>query len=170
LATTRAINVPLACGAESAGRGEVVAVVPGSLGVYVSVDGVGDGGVGAACLVLVDERGAFAVVTHPGHEIPEPCAACRRKCVPSVSQVVEMQTRCSDRRDGLRPGRGAVEVAPAQRAALGAGEGECAWSWFGEGGQVVTQVRDDDAGDADDAAAGLGLGRAEDEFSVDRSA
>jgi len=37
--------------------------VPGPLGIHVGVDHVRDGGVGAAGLVLVDQRGAFAVVT-----------------------------------------------------------------------------------------------------------
>src|SRR5262249_37009189 len=98
---------------ESAGRSEAVAVVPGSLSVYVSVDGIGDGGVGAACLVLVDERGTFAVVPHPGHQVPQARATGRCECVPSVPQGMEMQVRGPGRGDGLRPGRGAVEVAPA---------------------------------------------------------
>jgi hypothetical protein len=33
----------------------------------MGVDGVRDGGVCAACLVLIDERGAFTVVSHPDH-------------------------------------------------------------------------------------------------------
>ena len=89
----RAINVPLACGAECAGRGEVVAVVPGSLSVYVSVDRVRDGSVGAACLVLVDNGGAFAIVPHPGHQVSQARAAGRCERVAGMSQVVEVQPR-----------------------------------------------------------------------------
>jgi hypothetical protein len=40
---------------------------------------------------------------------------------------VEVQARRADGGDGLRPGHGTVEVAPAQRAATGTGEGERAW-------------------------------------------
>jgi len=41
----------------------------GLLSVDVRVDGVGGGGVGAACRVLVDGCGAFAVVAHSGHQV-----------------------------------------------------------------------------------------------------
>src|SRR5262249_53829790 len=88
LVAPRAINVPLACGAECAGRGEVVTVVPGSLSVDVSIDSVRDGSVGAACLVLVDDRGAFAVVPHPGHQVSQARPAGGCECVAGMSQVV----------------------------------------------------------------------------------
>jgi hypothetical protein len=45
------------------------------LGLHVSIDRIGDGRIGAACLVLVDDRGALAVVTHPCHQVSEPHAA-----------------------------------------------------------------------------------------------
>src|SRR5690242_8213577 len=38
------------------------------LGLHMSVDRIGDGRIGAACLVLVDDRGTLAVVAHPGHQ------------------------------------------------------------------------------------------------------
>jgi hypothetical protein len=63
----------------------VVIVGPGLLGIDVGVDRVGDGGVGAACHVLVDHRGTFAVVPHPGHEIFEARAAGR--CLDSRSTI-----------------------------------------------------------------------------------
>jgi len=44
-------------------------VVPGSLCVYVGIDRVRDGGISAPGFVLVDERSAFAVMAHPGHQI-----------------------------------------------------------------------------------------------------
>jgi hypothetical protein len=60
---------PHAAAARSAaGPGGVMA---GSLGVGVGIDGVRDDAVGAPCLVLVDERGAFAVVAHPGHQVAQ---------------------------------------------------------------------------------------------------
>ena len=71
---------------------------------------------------------------------------------------MEVQARCPNRGDRLWPRCGAVEVAPAQWATLGAGECESAGVGLGEYRQVVAQVREDHAGDADDAATGFGLG------------
>jgi len=79
-----AINVPLACGGQRARWTVVVALVLGSLGVHMSVDGVRDGGVCAACLVLVDERSAFAVVAHPGHQVSQARTAGRCEGVAGV--------------------------------------------------------------------------------------
>jgi len=42
------------------------------LGLHVSVDRIGDGRIGAACFVLVDDRGALAVVAHPSYQVAEP--------------------------------------------------------------------------------------------------
>jgi putative transposase len=53
--------------------------VPRALCVDVGVDGLGDRGVGAARLVLVDQRGPLAVVAHPGHQVLDARAACRRE-------------------------------------------------------------------------------------------
>src|SRR5262249_6605917 len=76
-AAPRAINVPLACGVQCAGQ-TGLAIVPGPLGVYMGVDRVRDGGIGAAGFVLIDERGAFAIVAHPGHQVAQACATGRR--------------------------------------------------------------------------------------------
>jgi hypothetical protein len=54
-------------------------VVPGSLGVYVGIDRVRDGGISAAGFVLVDERSAFAAMAHPGHQIAPACTTGCRK-------------------------------------------------------------------------------------------
>jgi hypothetical protein len=69
------------------GGGEVGAVVSGSLSVYVSVDRVRDGSVGAACLVLVDNGVAFAVVPYPGHQVSQARVAGHCECVADMSQV-----------------------------------------------------------------------------------
>ena len=45
------------------------------LGLHMSVDRIGDGRIGAACFVLVDDRGALAVVAHPRHQVFEPHTA-----------------------------------------------------------------------------------------------
>src|SRR5450755_4336896 len=57
----------------------------------MSVDRVRDRLVRASCLVLVDHGRAFAVVTHPRHQIPQARAAGRGECVARVPQIVEMK-------------------------------------------------------------------------------
>jgi hypothetical protein len=54
--------------------------------------------------VLIDHRGPFAVVSHPGHQAPKPGAAVGRELVPGVAQVVEVQARRADRLDRVRLG------------------------------------------------------------------
>src|SRR5438552_3958887 len=97
--TVRAINGPLASGDQDAGRSVFVVASLGLLGLDMRVDGVRYRRVGALGLVLVDHRGPFAVVPHPGHQVPEPGAAVGRELIPSVAQVVEMQARHADRLD-----------------------------------------------------------------------
>jgi hypothetical protein len=41
----------------------VIITVPRAFGVNVGIDRVRDGGVGAACLVLIDERGSLSSAT-----------------------------------------------------------------------------------------------------------
>jgi hypothetical protein len=65
---------------------------------------------GSSC-VLVDHRGQVAVVPHPGHQVPERGAALRRELVARVSEIVEVQARHADGRDGVRPAGHLVEVA-----------------------------------------------------------
>jgi hypothetical protein len=48
-------------------RSAIIIVSLALLRLHVSVDRIGDGRVGAACFVLVDDRGALAVVAHPRH-------------------------------------------------------------------------------------------------------
>lgn len=57
----------------------------------MGVDSPSDRAVSTACLVLVDHRGPFAVVTHPGHEVPQPRAVGCREVVPGVPQIMEVQ-------------------------------------------------------------------------------
>jgi hypothetical protein len=73
----------------------------------VCVDRVRDRAVGAACLVLVDHRGAFAVMTHTGHQIAEPGSARRGEVVPGM----KVQPLGSDGPDDVRPAGLLVEVS-----------------------------------------------------------
>jgi hypothetical protein len=59
--------------------------------VDVNVNGIRDFFIGAVRLVLVDHGGPFAVVAHPGHQVPEPRAAAGGEVVARVSEVMEMQ-------------------------------------------------------------------------------
>ena len=85
--TVRAISGPLASGDQHAGRTVLIVAALGLLGLDVRVDGVRDRRVGALGLVLVDQRGPFAVVPHPGHQVSEPGAAVGRELVPGVAQA-----------------------------------------------------------------------------------
>jgi hypothetical protein len=69
VAAFRAINVQLASGDERPGRSIVVVPLVVALGVDVRVDRIRDPVVSAARLMLVDQRGTFAVVPHPGHQV-----------------------------------------------------------------------------------------------------
>ncbi len=82
----------------------------GDLGVHR----VGDAPVGFACRVLVDQRGPYAVVSHPLHEVAEAGRSSRiaRQVVTGVPQVVEVEFRYADGLGGLVPPGVATEVAP----------------------------------------------------------
>jgi len=53
----------------------------------VSVDRINDGGAGAACFVLVNDRSTLAIVVHPGHQVSKPYAAPGGQGVPGVPQT-----------------------------------------------------------------------------------
>ena len=74
--------------------------------------------------MLVDDRGALAVVAHPGHQILQARAAGGCEVVPGVPKIMKVQARCANRVDGVGPGRHLVEVAAPQRSALDPGEDE----------------------------------------------
>jgi hypothetical protein len=112
-----AINVQLASGHQDASRAVVVVTVE-SLGLDVKVDRVSDPPVCPAHPVLVDERGAFAVVPHPGHQVFRCRAAGCCEVVPGVAQVVEVQAVETEPAHQLWPSRHLVEVAAPQRAAI----------------------------------------------------
>src|SRR5262249_17299247 len=118
----RAINVQLATGADA----PVVALAATNAGRLLRLDVRVDRGrnqlIGTASPVLVDDRGPFAVVSHPGHQVPQPGAAYRRKVIPGMAKIVEMQAFRADRVDRRWPGGHLVEVAPPQRPALDAGK------------------------------------------------
>jgi hypothetical protein len=111
-----------------------VLALAGFGGLDVGVDCARDGQVSPSCFVLIDDRGAFAVVPHPGHQIFQARAAGCRKVVPGVPEIVKVQAFGTDRPDGVRPSRYLVEVAAAQRAALDPREDERVGRWADEEG------------------------------------
>src|SRR5262249_36200512 len=125
-AAPRAINVPLACGVQCAGQ-TGLAIVPGPLGVYMGVDRVRDGGIGAAGFVLIDERGAFAIVAHPGHQVAQGCATGRRECVSVCRRSWKCRpgapiaaTACGQAAERLElPRRSGPPLAPGKASAPG---------------------------------------------------
>jgi hypothetical protein len=93
-------------------------------GLDVGVDRARDGQVSPTGLVLIDDRGALAVVAHPGHQILQARAAGGREVVPGVPEIMKVQARCASRMDGVGPGRHLVEVAAPQRSTLDPREDE----------------------------------------------
>lgn len=79
---------------------------------------VGDLAVGPLRGVLVDQRGTHAVVAHPGHQVTQRGTAQRSERVAGVPQIVEVQTRRTDRSHRLGPTDATVEIAALQRATL----------------------------------------------------
>jgi hypothetical protein len=53
--------------------------------------------------VQVDERGAFAVVSHPGHEFLEVRARVGSELVSGVPQIVKVDALQADRGQGRKP-------------------------------------------------------------------
>jgi hypothetical protein len=68
-----------------------VLALAGFGGLDVGVDRARDGQVSPLCLVLVDDRSAFAVVAHPGHHILEARTAGSGEVVPGVPEIVKVQ-------------------------------------------------------------------------------
>jgi hypothetical protein len=93
-------------------------------GLDVGVDGARNSQVSPTGLVLIDDRGALAVVAHPRHQILQARAAGCREVIPGMPEIMKVQARCAYRMDGVRPGGHLVEVATAQRAALDTREDE----------------------------------------------
>jgi hypothetical protein len=102
--------------------GAAVTVIAAQLGIGMSVDRPSNSGVRAPGLMLVDDRGSLAIVTHPGHQISQPGPAGRRPGIPDMAQVMKVQTGHTDGGHSLRPVRLAIEVASAQRSALRPGK------------------------------------------------
>ena len=66
---------------------------------------LGDGLVSAACHVLVDDRSALTVMTHPRHQVPEARTAGRREGVARVAEIMKVQTLGADGPRRVRPAR-----------------------------------------------------------------
>ena len=82
----RAISVQLASGDQRPGRTVVALVV--ALGLDVEADRSGDPVIGAARLMLRDQRGTFAVVPHPRHQVFQSGTAVLRELVTGVPQIM----------------------------------------------------------------------------------
>jgi hypothetical protein len=104
----RAINVQLAAAAKASGVGLAATSAGRMLRLDVRVDRRGNQLVGTASPVLVDDRGPFAVVPHPGHQVPQPGAADRAKVIPGVAKIVKVQAFGEEGRG--RPGSGPLQL------------------------------------------------------------
>ena len=81
----------LASGDQRPGRTSVVIVALAvALGLDVEVDRIRDPLIGAARLMLIDQRGAFAVVPIPVVRSLKSRTAVRRELITRVPQVVNM--------------------------------------------------------------------------------
>ena len=69
----------------------------------VRVDSGRDQLIGTASPVLVDDRGPFAVVPHPGHQVPQPGAAYSRKVIPGMAKIMKVQAFGAGCADRMRP-------------------------------------------------------------------
>jgi len=118
----RAVSVQLATAAKTSGVAPAAASAGRLFRLNVRVDRCRDQLIGTAGPVLVDDRGPFAVVPHPGHQVPQPGAAYRREVIPGMTKIVKVQPFGADRAGCVRPGGHLVEVAPPQRPALDARE------------------------------------------------
>ena len=87
-------------------------------GLDLTVQRSGDCPVRSRRGVLVDHRGAGAVMAHPRLEVTQARTRCGQH-VAGVPQVMEMQARDAELADRCCPARGPAEVAPAQNTARG---------------------------------------------------
>jgi len=76
--------------------------------------GVRQGSLSRRRRVQVDERGAFGVVPHPGHEFPEVRARVDGELVSGVPQVVKMNALQADGGQGGKP-HAVAEIRVRQR-------------------------------------------------------
>src|SRR5690242_7197142 len=108
--------------------------------------------------VKVDQRGAFGVLPHPSHELPEVSARIGGELIAGVPQVVEVnvfKTYSGQRGKPDTP----PEVRMRKRRSCRAAEHERGRKRNPP--QVLPQVKIDQLRERDDAGTGLGLGRAE---------
>jgi hypothetical protein len=93
------------------GSTAITAVIAAQLRTGVSVNRPRDHSVRTPGLMLVDHRGMLAVMTHPRHQVTQPCAAGRRPGVARMAQIMKVQAARSDRGHRLWPARLPVEVS-----------------------------------------------------------
>ena len=81
----------LASGDQRPGRTIVVIVaLVVALGLDVEADHIGDPVISTARLMLIDQRGTFAVVPHPRHQVLRSRTAVRRELVTGVPQIMNV--------------------------------------------------------------------------------
>ena len=84
------------------------AVIVVSIGVLLSldmrVDRLRNRLVSTLCLMLVDHRGAFAVVAHPRHQISQARTALGRQVIARMTEIMKVQALSADCAHGVRPG------------------------------------------------------------------
>jgi hypothetical protein len=73
----------------------------------------------------VDHRGPFAVVAHPGHQVPEPGATPGREVVTRVPKIMEVQAWQADQGGGASA---AARFRSRRALALGGPPAAAAWA------------------------------------------
>ena len=95
--SVRAISVQLPPSPDASGVALVVTGAACLLSLDVRVDRGRNQFIGTASPMLVNDRGPFAVVPYPGHQVPQPGAAYSREVIPGVAKIVKVQAFCVDR-------------------------------------------------------------------------
>jgi hypothetical protein len=78
--------------------------------------------VGRISGVLVDHRGAWAVMAHPGHEISQATSCRRSESISGMPKIVKVQIGNTNRRDVLLPISHWVEITASHGTAALHGE------------------------------------------------
>jgi hypothetical protein len=93
--------------------------------------------------VLVDKRGAYAVVAHTNHQVLGRHTRLGRPDVPDVSEIMKMQARQSHVIDDFCLFRPLIEVRATQRPTILTGEHQSLTGRLRERVQVLNKLRSD---------------------------
>jgi hypothetical protein len=148
--------VPLAAWAGVAG-GLIWRSGPGSVGVRDPAgQGVGDLVIRTGCRVLVDQRGACAVVSHPRLEIGQAGACLRGKGISRMTEIMKVQAGDASAGNSRRPADITAEVA-VQHPAECSGEDQRRMVLIDVGVQVPGEGLSDRGRDGNGQEASAGL-------------